>query len=224
MAKRKSTKALNTRSGGKRRVKAPQAAPRSVEGVSPVPPPPGTALPTAMIVPSPAVAAELHVIEKTRKQKWTGLPKRSKIRKFASAIVALKVQGRSTEEIAEELGLRPKTIRQYMWIAGKNGWLTTADPHEQAESVLVHRVVSNLDEWLHARNEKTGLPDKEVMLEAAKGFGIFKDHKETPEISQQANVLSINIQMPTAVSMPARPDAMGGAPAYVEAEVVKHGE
>jgi DNA-binding transcriptional regulator LsrR (DeoR family) len=144
------------------------------------------------------------------------------MRAKAAAIMALKIQGHTNEEIAEQVGLSVRSLRQYLWIAGKNGWLTIHDPHEYAENVLLHRVVSNLDELLHARNAITGLPDKEVTLELAKrGLEPFKERPMEAPVVQQANQLSINIVMPEGKLPQMREGSGGGAAAYVDGDVVK---
>lgn len=216
-----------TKATGGKRSKG-QAAPRAakVTGSQGNTPPPGTTLPAvippALDMSSPPVRAEIALIQRQQKQRWTKLPKKSKIKAKVAAIISMKVQGMSTDEIATQLGLKPASIRQYMWIAGKMGWLTTHDPHDVAENVLVHRAVSNLEELLHSRNIVTGLPDKDVTLETIKGLGIFKDYSKQPEqANQQANVLTINFLTPPGGQLPAvRVDNVGGQPAYVEAEIV----
>jgi hypothetical protein len=186
----------------------------------PTPAPPVAPTSTAL-VPMP-VQAEIALKQRQRKQKWTGLPKQGKVRKTVSAILAMKVQGYSTNEIAEHLSLKPASVRQYLWIAGRQGWLSTQDPHEIAHSQLVHRAVSNLDEWLHARDARTGLPDKEVMLESLKGMGIFGG--STPQQQNdgaQTNVLAIQITMPHGNNLPqVQEGSVAGVPAYLEGELV----
>lgn len=206
-----------------------QAAPRAAKTSGSLATSPDTTLP-AVIPPapldlsSPPVRAELALIQRQRKQRIRNIPKNSKIKAKVAAIVSLKVQGHSTAEIATLLDLKPASIRQYLWIAGKEGWLTTADPIDVAENTLIHRAVSNLEELLHARNAATGLPDKEVTLETVKGLGVFKDHsKASDQPNQNANVLTINFQFPKHEGpLPTvRAENVGGAPAYVEGEIVK---
>ena len=137
------------------------------------------------------------------------------------AIQVLKQEGFSTQEISEKLGIKPASIRQYMWIAGKNGWLNPLDPYEKAHSELVHRAVSNAEEWLHARDARTGLPDKEFTLEAMKGFGIFGSGPAQQSEQQATNILAIQITMPQGGNLPQmREGNAGGSPAYVEGEVL----
>lgn len=181
------------------------------------------ALPGAQIAPAPVpppIAAEIALRERqSGEQKWT---EKGKVRKTVSAIVALKIQGFSTAEIAEQLSIKPASVRQYLWIAGKNGWLTTHDPHEIAHSQLVHRAVSNLDEWLHARDARTGLPDKEVMLESLKGLSVFGGGAPAQQPEGGAtNVLAIQITMPVSNNLPQmREGNDGGRPAYIDGQVL----
>ena len=186
-------------------------------------PSPGLPPPEPVIEPvlPPPVRAEVALQKRQKAQKWTGLPKQGKVKKTVSAIVALKVQGYSTNEIAEQLSLKPASVRQYLWIAGRNGWLTTQDPHEVAHSQLVHRAVSNLEEWLHARDGRTGLPDKEITLESLKGLGVFGSGERQASDSGQTNILAINITMPQGANLPTMRDGnAGGEPAYQEGEII----
>ena len=190
--------------------------------VLPGPPPPGSAL----VPVSPPLAAERALQERQSKQKWSSkhLPKRKKMRDTVSVIMAMKIQGHSTTEIAETLKIKPASVRQYMFIAGREGWLDSRDPHEIAHSQLVHRAVTNLEEWLTARDGRTGLPDKEVTLESLKGLGIFHAQggsASQPE-AQQTNVLAIQITMPqnTATLPKMREGNDGGNPAYTDGEVI----
>lgn len=206
--------------GGKRnradkpKVQAALAPPSTLPGI----PPPGSAI--APVLPPP-IAAEVALQKRQSEQKWTGLPAKGKVRKTVAAILALHVQGYSTNEIAEQLKLKPASVRQYKWIAGKNGWLNTQDPHEKAHSELVHRAVSNLEEWMHARDARTGLPDKEITLAAASGLGIFGGGPAQQQEHQATNILAIQITMPQGGNLPQMRDGnAGGAPAYVDAEIV----
>ena len=191
----------------------PKAQPLDAAQGLPGPPPPGSA---GAAIPPP-IAAELALQE--RHKKWAVIPAEGKIHQTVKAIQVLRQDGFSTQEISEKLGIKPASIRQYMWIAGKNGWLNPLDPYEKAHSELVHRAVSNAEEWLHARDSKTGLPDKEFTLEAMKGFGIFGSGQQSEQ--GHTNVLAINITMPTGGNLPTmREGNAGGIGAYVDGEVV----
>ncbi len=202
---------------GKRRGK-PQG--KQPEGTSrPGTPPPGTET-DAPALPPP-IRAEIALRE--RQSKEDKLPAQGKVRQTVSAIVALKIQGFSTAEIAEQLSIKPASVRQYLWIAGKNNWLSTHDPHEIAHSKLIHRAVSNTEEWLNARDARTGLPDKEFTLEAMKGLGVFGGASPAQQSDAgQTNVLAIQITMPasTATLPQMREGNAAGAPAYIDGQVL----
>lgn len=172
--------------------------------------------------PTPGEVKEA-VLKAKQKQRWTSLPANSKMRAKAAQIMALKIQGHDNDEIAKAVGLSVRSLRQYLWVAGKNGWLTVADPQDTVDYELAHRAVSNLDELLHSRDGLTGLPDKEITLATLRGTGIFRNHDAKPNdvaVGQQ-NVLQINIQTPVGVNTVIRPGSMQGAPAFVEGEKIE---
>lgn len=172
---------------------------------------------------SPAVIAELSLAVRKKADRWSNLPTTSPIRAKVFQIVALKIQGNSTEEISKIVGIKAATVRQYLWIAGKNGWLSVADPQDDVDYNLAHRAVSNLDELLHARDRVSGLPDKEITLQTLRGTGIFRNHDARPADSPvgQQNILQITIQAPPTGPLPqVRVGAMQGAPAFIEGEKI----
>lgn len=213
---RKTTKKRVSAAGGKRRVrKAPEkaqtalyAAPRTAEAPSSpgTPPSPGLSIP-AIVPPT-----------KRPKQRWTDLPEDSLIREKAAAIVAMKIQGYDNDEIAAKLNLSVRSLRQYMWIAGKNGWLRTDDPRDVAEYDIAHDVVEGLRTLVKHRNG-LGIPDKDVILKSAEGLGIFKDPKQPVEQSAPSNALTINVVMPVGERAEVRPGTTVGVAAYVEGEL-----
>lgn len=213
---RKTTKKRASAAGSKRKATAIQAAPRTAEAISSpgTPPSPGLSVPV-IAPPAPTVAQKLQ----TRKQTWTDLPENSKIREKAAAIVAMKIQGYDNDEIAHKLSLSVRSLRQYMWIAGKNGWLRTDDPRDVAEFDIAHQVVDGLRTLVNHRNA-LGLPDKEVILKSAEGLGIFKDSKQPVEQAALSNNLTINVVMPGGERPEVRPGTTLGVGAYVEGDVV----
>lgn len=221
---RKAIKKPSSATGGKQAiptgVKAPkdaQAAPRAAEAVS-SPVLPGSSLPAVIPpVPPPTVPKKRH-----QSQKGSKLPGTPKMRARVAAIVALQIQGFTSKEIAEKLGFAEASIRQWKWMAGKYGWLKTDDPHEHAENVIIHKVVKGLEELVDYRDPDTKLPRQEVILEASKGLGIFKDHSKPQEVvAQQANMLSVNLVFPEGSRPEMRAGTQGGIPAYIDVEAVK---
>lgn len=144
------------------------------------------------------------------------------MRKKAQQIVALRIAGHSRDDIALLLNIKPASVNQYMYVAGKNGWLETEDPNDELEYNLAHKVVGNLDELLTHRNV-LGLPDRETTLETAKGIGLFKVHDGRNDAPQQQNVLSIVIETPGNGNgnLPrVRAGTTAGVPAYVDGQTI----
>lgn len=208
----KSRKSLDTPASGTAMVvSSPASLPPLVPSTSPMP------------VSLAPIMAEAALQERQRKQKWTGLPPKSKIRKKAAQIMALKIEGHTNEEIAAIVGLAPRSLRQYLWIAAKNGWLTIHEPDEDVSLRLAHRAVSNLDELLHARDKDTGLPSQTITLETLKGTGIFRDHSSKGQAEAQvmpSMALQINIIAPDGAALPQmKAGSTFGTPAFIEGQV-----
>jgi hypothetical protein len=149
------------------------------------------------------------------------LPADSIVRKKAMHIVAMRIAGCDTPEIAKALEIKEKSVRQYLYIAGRNGWLAKAewaDPHDQLEYDTIHKVVRNLDEMLDSSDPAMRA---DVTLQTAKGT-IFKRYDQDVVHHQpQMNMLSIRVELPPADNTQTmRKGSGGGTPLYVEAEVV----
>jgi hypothetical protein len=105
------------------------------------------------------------------------LPKRSRIRQKVLLILALKAEGKTPAEISAQLGLTIGTIRTYLYVAGKNGWLPRYDPKDVLEYELTHKIIKNLDEALDddTRNTKTGMKVKTTTALKMAEQTMFKD-------------------------------------------------
>lgn len=91
-------------------------------------------------------------------------------------------------EIADKMGINPKTLTSLLYNATKAGWLQFDDPLEKIEFQVIPKTVDNLIEFL---NQK----DKTVTLETAKGT-IFKSYQASKGISDApSNVLALKIEM-----------------------------
>jgi DNA-binding CsgD family transcriptional regulator len=168
----------------------------------------------------PATMESIH-IAKVRK-----LPQNSLIRRKALAIVAMRLEGRSNEDIAKGLEISERSINQYLWMAGKNGWLPKkkgfVDPKDSLEFDLAHTVIQNLKDAMgdETRNEKTGMPVKtEVALEVAKGT-LFKRFGDVNAAPPPSTILALRIEMPVGVPTVVREGTTGGAGRWQEAELV----
>lgn len=163
--------------------------------------------------------------KRSEKQRIKGFPKNSKVRKAAAQIMAMKIAGHTNEEIGKALLLSPRTLRQYLYIAGQNGWLRMTDPEEDLEFRIAHKVVRNVEATL----DGTLIPNpsmQEMTIAAAKGIGLFKSGAEkaaavTPTMALQVNIVGAPGTVDAIPGQSARPEAFGGTPAYIEGEVTE---
>jgi isopentenyldiphosphate isomerase len=136
-------------------------------------------------------------------------------------IIGLRLQGKSKEEIATELGLKPATINQYMFFAGRNGWLkkTAIDPSDRLEHEVMHKVVRNIDEALDSDDEERR---DRMTVKAAEGV-LFPRYKEqATEAAAPMMMIGVRIEMPNIPGTPAptvREGTTGGEPLWKEGEV-----
>jgi hypothetical protein len=148
-----------------------------------------------------------------------------KMYKRALAIVALRAQGFSADEVAGSLGVTKDRVRANLYYANKKGWLTIdsfTDPNDKLEIVLAGKAVRNINALLDGDEDFKG--DKETTLEVAKGLGLLKQHQVAKPAETTTNVgLKVEVIMPSTIpetTTQPREGSIGGAP-IVDAEVVK---
>jgi transposase len=175
------------------------------------------------VLPPPGVA-------KRKEDEWWYRPADSKARKIAEKIMVMRGAGHDDREIAKRLKSTENSVRQYVYLARKNGWLDKEDEPVDLELELAmsvdRKIVRNIDAALdgHMTNWQT----HEMTMKAASGRGIFKNHEKTEGGAQQMQVVAIQIVMPAvgagdqAVEIP--DDMCGGVPAFAEGEVIPGGE
>lgn len=154
-------------------------------------------------------------------------PENSKIYKTCIAVIAMRAQAVPAKQIAETLGYSEETIRTYLKRAHRRGWLninSLDDVEDKIDIVLKDKVVRNVNEFLDDR-------DKDVTVEAAKGFGIFKAHQVVKGDVQVGLGMSLRVQveMPPANASPIiiRPGTAGGARGSeipIDAEIIENQE
>jgi transposase len=158
------------------------------------------------------------------KQSWYR-PADSKARKLVDKIVVHRAAGRSDAEIAKLLKTTEQSIRQYVYLGKKNGWLDGEGEPIDVEAELAHnidaKIVRNISASLDG--QMTNWQTHEMTVQAAKGRGIFKNHEKTEATGVLAPV-AIQIIMPALSQAQQRmeiPENMlGGVPAFVDGEVV----
>ncbi len=148
----------------------------------------------------------------------------SKLRKTAEKIVVMRVAGRGDAEIAKKLKTTEQNVRQTMYLARKNGWLTedetdVVDIEAQLAMEVDRQVVRNIAASLDGG--MTNWQTHEMTIAAAKGRGIFKNHEKTEGGAAVLAPVAIQIIMPSigAENQTIVEENVGGLPAYVEGEV-----
>lgn len=161
--------------------------------------PPSTALPVPVSPPSTSVASN----------PYAGVPVLGPGQKVRVAqILSCRALGMSDKEIAEKLGIKVKSVQQYMWIAGKRGYLSQSSPKERMEFELPHKIVRNVSAFLDSENPKERF---EMTVEAAKGTGIFKQHQAIKQDGMvQMAQISVNVVMPEGIQQDVVEGSIGG--------------
>lgn len=202
-------------------------APSSSE--SPTPPASASDSARVSVESSPTSALEPHVgLEPRRgqaiaKRKAAPVkpPKASKVYKTVLSVIALRAQGVSAKEISDILGHSQDVLRQYLSRAYKAGWINISsftEVDDQIEFVLRNRIIENVSTVLNERTADGKLTSgaREMTVEAAKGFGLFKTHA-VQKTEGQTNVgvaLQVKVEMPPMIPgaspVTIRPGTLGG--------------
>jgi predicted transcriptional regulator len=188
-------------------------------------PPTGDPAATSQLSP---VILPLPEAQEPKKQGWYRPPD-SKARKLVDKIVVHREAGRSDAEIAKILKTTEASVRQYVYIAKKNGWLDDEGAPVDLEAELAlnidAKVVRNIAASLdgHMTNYQT----HEMTLAAAKGRGMFKSSEAAATSAASLPVVAIQVIMPTIGAgdqmqmQQIAEDQMGGVPAYIDGEVAE---
>ncbi|MCA1839690.1 MAG: winged helix-turn-helix domain-containing protein [Actinobacteria bacterium] len=92
-------------------------------------------------------------------------------------------------EIAKTLGLSPNTLSSIISRARREGWLTFNNPLDVIEHDIIPKTLANI-------NARLDLNDKDVTIEAMKGF-IVPQWKEARGLNEnKVTVLALKIEMP----------------------------
>jgi hypothetical protein len=192
---------------------------KAAKAVPKIPAPKMAGTPATALVPAslPPQAMTATPPAPTLKRDTTVLPPKSLIRLRVLEIIKGRIEGKTNDEIAQALGVKPATVRQYMFLAGKNGWLKkhAVDPADRLEHEIAHKVVRNLDEMLDSGDESRR---DQATLKVADGM-LFKKFAADAQQAPPLAVIGIRIEMPAA-PLTIREGTTGGAPRFVEAEVV----
>lgn len=145
------------------------------------------------------------------------LPDDCDTRELAMKIIAMRIAGLDDEEIAKQLGLAHRSIRQYVYIASKNGWLTDFSSTKDAiEFGLLPKALKNL----HGLLDSEILPVKaKATMELLQGTAFKEFDQKTADQQAPTTVVAIRIERPAA-PITVREGTIGGTPGYVEADLV----
>lgn len=175
-------------------------------------------------LPLPVATPPLSTLATTlvKKADKNILPKNGLVKKKALAILALRMDGWSNDEIAAELQIKPKSVNQYIYLAGRNGWLARrdgsviGDPKDDVEINILPRVLRNLREFLDSDDDEVR---KEVTLKTAEGT-LHKRFAGEAATAPTMNALTINIVTPPGAATSVREGTTHGTPMFVEGQVL----
>ena len=182
------------------------------------------AISTRAVAPSLPPASNLSPAPPLATPSWR-LPKNSIVRKKAVAIIAMRAQGFTTDEIAHELRIKPASVCTYVYRAGRNGMLTNKrgesafdDPKDRIDYELAHKAVRNMDAFLDSPDDAVR---ERVTMKLAEG-SLFKRWDQAHDMSTLPGmqVLAVKIDMPHTGGVVVREGSIGGVPAY-SSEVVE---
>jgi hypothetical protein len=157
------------------------------------------------------------------KQAWYR-PADSKARKHFEKIAIMRAAGRNDAEIAKKLKTTEASVRQYVYLAKKNGWVDDEGEPIDLEAELAinidRKVVRNISASLDG--QMTNWQTHEMTLAAAKGRGMFKsavaDGGNAPNVMSVVQIQIVNPSVGASDQMVVE-ENVGGVPAYIEGEV-----
>lgn len=165
-------------------------------------------------------------------KQWWYRPADSKARKIAEKVLVMRTAGRDDKEIAKKLKTTENTVRQYVYLARKNGWWKeneegveeVVDVESELALNIDRKVVRNISASLDG--QMTNWQTHEMTIAAAKGRGMFRNHDVVKnEGGAMMQAVQIQVVMPAVGAGDQLPQVdesqMGGIPAYTEAELVE---
>lgn len=128
----------------------------------------------------------------------------SKFPKQIAVIVYCRLNGMSNSEIAEALGVKPRTVSQLLYRARTEYGFS--DIVDRVQHHALPQAVENMTQMLEEG-------DREMTLETLKGLGVFKKHVVGKEQGGggNGNVLRVEFALPEGVTLDSAPViAVGG--------------
>ena len=140
----------------------------------------------------------------------------SKVRTRVMTILSMRVAGISDEDIAKDMGLSQGTIRNYIYLAGRNGWLTAeaiASPTDTIEYTMLHKVVRNLDASLDSADPEERARVTEKLFDAT-----LARHWAPVATGAAQTVVAIRIEQPSGPRPEVREGTVLGVGAWTDGE------
>lgn len=179
------------------------------------PAPPESAEAPPSFTPSEAITGPPERIRdgKIRARKWWKEIRQPEIKRKAMLIVAMRIQGWSDRAIAKELGIMYTSVRQYVYLAGKNKWLDMPTAEDATKYNLLPKALKKVFDAIDSKTKlASGMSEgNHVALEIAKGTA-FKQF-EKGATAAPSTVVAVRIEMPGGPQQEMREDTFGGTPA-----------
>jgi hypothetical protein len=148
------------------------------------------------------------------------LPRADSPRTKANVALWLKMQAAdpkcTVKDVADHIGIAPRTLQNQIYKARKEGWLKFEDPLSEVKYGMIPKIAENLNLFLDAR-------DKQVTIEAAKAT-IWRQFAHEEGIQDApSTVLALKIELPagyTGGDLPKPKGIIVGKPNFVDAEVI----
>ena len=144
----------------------------------------------------------------------------SKVRETALKIVALEAANIPRPEIAKTLGITEGTLRTYLHLAAKNGWIEFTDPRDSVEYGLIHKAVKNLDEAMsdETRAYATGIKVKDALSMKILEGSLLKNYDQQ-QAQAPVTVIGVKVEIVGGGERPQiREGTLNATPAYIEGE------
>ncbi len=209
MSKVKGKKVVRPSKSGKTVTNSPASLPPQVPDVDAAAP----------IIPPDASSVPATV---PKKPYWD-VGKDSKAYEQAMRILAMRTAGIDDKEIAANLGLTTRTVWNYCYIAGKNGWADSfTNAKDQIEFGIMPKVVRELEAGLddQTRHVTSGMKvSQQMALKIAEGTVFRSFEAAAGDGTVVNNIIGIRIQTVPGAVTEMRVESGGDTPAYSDAEV-----
>ncbi len=175
---------------------------------------------------APGGHAGVMVVKDVKQEYWYRPPD-SKARKLFEKIAVLRAAGHDDEAIAKKLHTTPQSVRQYVYLAKKNGWADNEGEPVDLEAEMAlnvdRKLVRNLNNALDGG--MTNWQTHEVTLELAKRRKVVTDVQDAAGQQALPGVVAIQVVMPPlgVADQVIIEKNVGGVPAFQEGEVVDVG-